>query len=209
MRGLSIKVAQGSIHVLVGGNGCGKSTVLRLFAGLLKAQRGKVVKDSGITQALLPQDPKTLFACDSIDEELHEWQERCGYLEEDVDEILERFGLAKMRERHPYDLSGGQQQKLAIAKLLLCKPKLLLLDEPTKGLDPMSASEIARIMRELARSGITVLFVTHDLDFALLTADSVTMLFDGEAACTEPSSSFFANNLVYKPHDMASLYGVC
>ena len=121
--------------------------------------------------------------------------------------MLCRFGLEGCEKRHPYDLSGGQQQKLAFAKLLLCKPELLLLDEPTKGLDPASCADVSTIVRDLAAEGCTVVFVTHDLDFALVTADEVSMLFDGETACTESAREFFANNLVYRPNAVSRLFG--
>lgn len=208
LRGIDLDVSRGSVHALVGGNGCGKTTLLKLMAGVFKPQRGRVSNDFALSQALLPQDPKALFVCDSVIEELREWQGRCGYEETDVRRALERFGLARHAGHHPYDLSGGQQQKLAFAKLLLCKPSLLFLDEPTKGLDPASCAEASRIVRDLADEGCTVVFVTHDLDFALVTADRVSMLFDGEIACTEPVGEFFANNLVYRPNASSRLFGV-
>ena len=118
-----------------------------------------------------------------------------------------RFCLDGFAARHPYDLSGGQQQKLAIAKLLLANPRLLFLDEPTKGLDPASCAELSRIVRALADKGKTVVLVTHDLDFALAVADVVSMLFDGDVACTEDSRRFFENNLVYRPNAESRLFG--
>ena len=112
-----------------------------------------------------------------------------------------------MGARHPYDLSGGQQQKLALAKLLLADPEVLFLDEPTKGLDPASCADFSRTVRELADEGKTIVFVTHDLDFAFVTADFVSMPFDGEIACTEPVQAFFANNIVYRPNAKSRLFG--
>ena len=207
LRGVDLRVRRGSVHALVGGNGSGKTTLLKLMAKVGSPQRGKVENDLVSAQALLPQDPKTLFVCDSVEEELAEWRERCGYTHEDERAMLTRFGLVGCEKRHPYDLSGGQQQKLAMAKLLLCEPELLFLDEPTKGLDPTSCAEISTIVRSLAAEGRTVVFVTHDLDFALVTADEVSMLFDGETACTEGAREFFANNLVYRPNGASRLFG--
>lgn len=207
LRGVDLGVRRGSVHALVGGNGSGKTTLLKLMAKVGSPQRGKVENDMVAKQALLPQDPKTLFVCDSVEEELAEWRERCGYTHEDERAMLTRFGLVGCEKRHPYDLSGGQQQKLAMAKLLLCEPELLFLDEPTKGLDPTSCAEISTIVRSLAAEGRTVVFVTHDLDFALVTADEVSMLFDGETACTEGAREFFANNLVYRPNGASRLFG--
>lgn len=207
LRGLDMEVARGSVHAVVGGNGCGKSTLLKLLAGVEKPQRGTVRNALASSQAYLPQDPKALFVCDSVAEELAEWRGRCGYSKADEQVALARFGLAEHARLHPYDLSGGQRQKLALAKLLLADPQLLFLDEPTKGLDPASCADEARLVRALADEGRTIVMVTHDLDFALACADEVSMVFDGELACTEPTGRFFQNNLVYRPNDASRLFG--
>ncbi len=199
LRGFDLEATAGCIHAIVGGNGCGKSTLLRVIAGVLKPERGRVDNRLAACQALLPQDPKTLFVCDSVADELHEWQKACGYDDSAVDDALLCFGLAGRATSHPYDVSGGEQQKLAFAKLLLAEPELLLLDEPTKGLDAPSKLTVGRMLRERARAGTTIVMATHDLSFAALVSDTVTMVFDGEAACTEPAADFFANNLFYRP----------
>ncbi len=207
LRGIDMDIARGGVHAIVGGNGCGKTTLLRCLAGVAKPQRGRISNSLARSQAMLPQDPKALFVCDSVSEELMEWSNRCGYDRAAADAMVRRFGLDGLDARHPYDLSGGQQQKLAIAKLLLANPELLFLDEPTKGLDPASCAELSRIVRGLADEGKTIVLVTHDLDFALVTADAVSMLFDGEVACTEVARDFFANNLVYRPNAQSRLFG--
>ena len=111
------------------------------------------------------------------------------------------LGLSGCGSRHPYDLSGGQQQLLALAKLTLTRPRLLLLDEPTKGLDPESKLVVARVLEEAVEDGVTVLMATHDLTFAALTADELTLLFDGECACSQPVEEFFSDNLFYCPYE--------
>ena len=199
LRGFDLRVAQGSIHALIGGNGCGKSTMLRVIAGVQKLDRGACVNVLAQRQALLPQDPKGLFVCDTVHEELAEWQHSCGYADADVDAIAQAFGLAERLSNHPYDLSGGQQQPLALAKLLLTKPSLLLLDEPTKGLDPQTKCQVAKAIQGQACAGVTVVMATHDLPFAALVADEATMLFDGESAATQSAPEFFADNLFYRP----------
>lgn len=200
LRGFDLRVAQGSIHALIGGNGCGKSTLLRVIAGVQKLDRGACVNVLAQRQALLPQDPKGLFVCDTVQEELSEWQHACGYADADVDAIAQAFGLAERLSNHPYDLSGGQQQQLlALAKLLLTKSSLLLLDELTKGLDPQTKCQVTKAIQEQARAGVTVVMATHDLPFAALVADEATMLFDGESAATQPAPEFFADNLFYRP----------
>jgi len=199
LRGLDVTVAVGSIHALIGGNGAGKSTLLQLIAGTLKQQRGTVTNPLQQAQAFLPQNPKALFVCDTTSEELREWQDGCGYTDEAVAATVARFGLEALLEQHPYDLSGGQQQRLALAKLLLTDPQLLLLDEPTKGLDAQTKCAIARLLLELRDNGVTIVMATHDLAFVQVLSDTATMLFDGQAVCTEPASEFFADNLFYRP----------
>ena len=207
LRGVDVRVRRGSVHAFVGGNGCGKSTLLKVLAGVLKPQRGRLNNTLRASQAMLPQDPKALFVCDSVAEELDEWRQRCGYTPADERAMMERFNLATHASQHPYDLSGGQQQKLAFAKLLLTGASLLFLDEPTKGLDAQACADAVRIVRELADEGRTVVLVTHDLDFAYACADEVSMLFDGEVACTQPTSEFFEENLVYRPNEESRLFG--
>lgn len=199
LRGFDLRVTQGSIHALIGGNGCGKSTLLRVIAGVQKLDRGACVNVLAQRQALLPQGPKGLSVCDTVQEELAEWQHACGYADADIDIIAQAFGLAERLSNHPYDLSGGQQQLLALAKLLLTKPSLQLLDEPTKGLDPQTKCQVAKAIQGQACAGVTVVMATHDLPFAALVADEATMLFDGESAATQPAPEFFADNLFYRP----------
>ena len=207
LRGVDIAIERGCVHAIVGGNGCGKSTLLKALAGILRPQRGRVDNACAARQAYLPQDPKTLLVCDTVAEELSEWQARVGYRSDDVRRLTARLGLSGLDEQHPLDLSGGQQQKLALAKLLLCDPELLFLDEPTKGLDPAGTAEVIHILRSLADEGRAVVLVTHDLDVAFAVADEVSLLFDGEVACTEPVRTFFERSLLYRPHDRARLYG--
>ena len=207
LRGVDLAVRRGTIHLIVGGNGCGKSTLLAALAGVRAPQRGSVDNALAGRQALLPQDPKALFVCDTVAEELAEWHDRCGYTAAEERALVARLSLTGLEGASPLDLSGGQQQKLALAKLLLTKPELLFLDEPTKGLDPASAAECAEMLHELADAGCTIVGVTHDLDFACAVADEVSMLFDGEIACTEPARAFFAHNLIYRPHDASRFFG--
>jgi energy-coupling factor transporter ATP-binding protein EcfA2 len=199
LRGCDFSVFPGEIHAVVGGNGCGKSTLLRAVAGVLASERGVVRNGLASRQALLPQDLRALFVCDSLLEELLEWSEGGGYDEDAAREALGRIGLSSFPERHPFDLSGGQQQLLGLSKLLLVRPWLLLLDEPTKGLDAASRRAVARLLLEQSRAGMTIVLATHDLAFVALVADRVSMLFSGEVACTEEASDFFAGNLFYRP----------
>lgn len=198
LRGLDASFAAGWIHAIAGGNGCGKSTLLSVLAKTAKLQRGRFKRDTA-SSALLPQNPKALLVAETADDELMEWSGSCGYSADDAREMAVRVGLAGLEGRHPYDLSGGQQQLLALAKLLLVKPELLLLDEPTKGLDLASRRIVARMLREHVDAGGTVIMATHDLDFAEQTVDDVALMFDGEFACMEPTADFFRGNMFFRP----------
>lgn len=198
LRGLDLEVRQGEVHALVGGNGCGKSTLLALIAGTRRAQRGEV-RSAISAKAMLPQDPKALFAEERVDEELMEWAHIGGYSADEVQAMMGELGVADRADLHPYDLSGGQRQMLALGKLLLVHPRLLLLDEPTKGLDRAARERVAGMIEAARRDGVTVIVSTHDLAFVRRVADRVSLMFDGELACTEPVGEFFRNNLFYRP----------
>lgn len=202
LRGLDLHVCAGSVHALVGGNGCGKTTALMCAAGALRPVRGHV-RNASHAQALLPQDPKALMVCDTVEAELREWQQRCGYDDDAVDRMVARFHLESVLQRHPFDTSGGQQQSIALAKLLLTDPDLLLLDEPTKGLDVPARRMLASTVRDLHQAGVTVVLATHDLAFVAAVSQTVTMLFDGQAASTESCGRFFQRNVFFRPSQAA------
>lgn len=197
LRGLDAAFSAGAVHAVVGGNGCGKSTMLSVLAKTVKLQRGHMERGAG-SAALLPQNPKALLVAETVRDELMEWASTCGYDEAAARERAASLGLSGLDGRHPYDLSGGQRQLLALAKLLLIGPELLLLDEPTKGLDLASRRIIACALRDHAKAGGTVIMATHDLDFAEQVADDIAMMFDGEIACMEPPADFFADNVFYR-----------
>lgn len=198
LKGCNLTVQKGTLHAIVGGNGCGKSTLLALAAGTMRPERGRIKAPLRESQGFIPQDPKALFVCDSVAEELRDWQRACGYGDEEIDAMMRRLKLQGLENLHPYDLSGGQQQLLAFAKVLLTRPKLLLLDEATKGLDTKAKLMVAKLCRALTAEEVTIVMATHDLPFAACAADAITMLFDGEDACTETPSEFFRNNLFYR-----------
>ncbi len=200
IRDMSFEVREGEIFCLLGGNGSGKSTTLGLASGVLKENSGKIevfgkkIKDhkGGALYrecvAMLPQDVQTLFIYDTVKEELKEV--------EFSPEMLP-FDLSPLEDRHPYDLSGGEQQLLGLAKVLSAKPKLLLMDEPTKGLDAYAKKEIAGVLRELKKRGLTILFVTHDVEFAAAVADRCALVFRGEVTSEGETHEFFAANNFY------------
>jgi len=197
LRGLSLQVRQAGVHALVGNNGSGKSTVLATMAGVLRPQRGSVRNECRRSQALLPQDPKVLLSCPSVREELMEWMPPTASATA-LDQTLATVGLpASLLDRHPYDLSGGQQQLVALGKLLVTEPRLLLLDEPTKGLDEPSRAAVAAVVTKAAREGVAVVLATHDMAFVRQVADTVSLLFDGQVAVTEQIDKYLSHLWLY------------
>lgn len=197
LRGASLSVRRGEVHAILGGNGGGKTTLLHLLCGALRPGRGRIRREKDCRLGLLSQSPKALLTCDSVLDELRECREIGQYGDGEIHEMLLRFGLGGLETRHPYDLSGGEQQKLALAKLLLLDPALLLLDEPTKGMDAPAKQALAEDFRRLQAEGKTLVLVTHDVEFAARAADRCSLLFDGGVVCTEARRSFFSTNLFY------------
>ena len=196
LRGVNLSVEEGTCHALVGGNGCGKSTLLGMVAQAVRPARGKVSNRHAKSLGLLPQSPKALLSCETVEAELMAWSQSSGYGREQMDDLCERIGLggdARIMKRHPYDLSGGQQQLLACAKLILARPQMLLLDEPTKGLDPNVRAALARLLFDVLQDGATVLVATHDMGFVRSMCNEVSLLFDGQVSCTLPCEEFFAS----------------
>lgn len=213
LRGFSLNAYSGEILCVLGGNGTGKTTMLGVISGLLKQYRGKVVINGKKIEAfkakelyrnniaLLPQNPKALFVCDTV---LGDLEEAATVLRLDKDtlraeinRIAKELGITKFFERHPYDLSGGEQQKVALAKLLLLKPKIVLLDEPTKGLDAESKEELGKILKKLCSKDVAMVIVTHDIEFAAEYADQCAMMFDGDIVSEGKPNEFFAGNNFY------------
>ncbi len=211
LKGAGFGVRQGEIFALLGANGAGKSTLLSVIAGLRRPYMGRVLaegkdirryKNGSLYRLLacLPQNPQTVFACDSLEAEFAEMQRHlpnAGAAAKRAEGLCDTFGLSGLLHRHPYDLSGGEQQKAALVKILLAQPHILLLDEPTKGMDPAAKADFARILAGLKAQGMTILLVTHDVDFAAETADRCGLLFDGAAAGLDTPEAFFSGNYFY------------
>ncbi|OUO48171.1 hypothetical protein B5F79_02155 [Olsenella sp. An285] len=197
LRQLDLSVGEGEVRAIVGSNGCGKSTLLSVLAGALWPARGRVTNALRESQALLPQTPRALLSRETVADELMDWSRAGGYGRAEADLALGRMGLADAAGRHPYDLSGGQQQLLALEKLLLVRPRLLLLDEPTKGLDRAARERMARRLVSARSEGTTILVATHDMGFVRAAADSVSLMFDGGMAVTEPTDEYFASSWLW------------
>ena len=205
LRGVTAEIPVGSIYAIVGGNGAGKSTTLRAVCGICRAYRGKLkifgkpvekYKTSelfGGILAMLPQDPKSLFVKKTVREDLEEMTSDKAL----IAQLAATCQIEKFLDSHPYDLSGGEQQRAALAKVLLTQPKLLLLDEPTKGIDSFFKETFAGILQELKAKGITIIMVSHDVEFCARYADLVSMFFDGQILTTDTPRRFFGNNSFY------------
>lgn len=196
LKGTTLNVPRGSVYGILGGNGAGKSTLLNLLTGYYKAYSGKIKidsKDIKNSVAMLPQDPKCLFVKNTVIEEMREMTAD----EDEITRIVALTGIEKLLDRHPYDLSGGEIQKVGLAKVLLCRPKLLLLDEPTKGLDCFYKTAFADILHKLKETGVTIIMVSHDIEFCCRYTDICAMLFDGQVVTCNYSGNFFAKNSFY------------
>lgn len=203
--GVDVSFKEGRITAILGGNGAGKSTMLKLIAGIIEPVRGKIISNKRII--MLPQDPKAVFTEVSVEEELAEVLMDKGNgiynnmpmedKREIVEQIIEEFGLNDIRKNNPYDISGGQQEKLAIAKVLLLKPEVLLLDEPTNGLDPYFKKTLGKLLKKINAGGVTIIIVSHDLEFVDSFCDDVIMLFDRKVAAQDSTHKFLRDNMFY------------
>ena len=205
LRGLNLRVPRGSLFAILGGNGTGKSTALKAVCGSVKAYRGSI-EILGKRQrdyrprelfrgclSMLPQDPRSLFVKETVLEDLQEM----GAEQAAVEEIAALCRITELLSANPADLSGGELQRAALAKVLLRKPKLLLLDEPTKGMDSIFKAEFAAILDRLCREGVTVVMVSHDVEFCAEYAQLVGLFFDGQLITTGTPQTLFGSNSFY------------
>ena len=209
---LSLDIYSGELLTILGGNGAGKSTLLQVMAGLKKPQRGKVYfngqdilrieeEERYSKIGYLAQNPMLYFIYETVEEELYRRAEMLKTRVEGINGLLKEyvdlFSLEPLMKRHPYDLSGGEKQKLALATVLLSKPKVLLLDEPTKGLDPTFKINFQNMLDKLVKTGITIIMVSHDIEFTAGNTYSCALLFNGEITSKDTSSNFFSENYFY------------
>ncbi len=191
IKGMSLEIKSGEIYALIGGNGTGKTTALSVLGGIYNPYRGKIKTTGDV--AVLPQNPQTLFVKNTVSDELCEMTER----DELISYVVSVCELGEILSKHPYDLSGGQMQRVALAKVLLKEPDILLLDEPTKGFDAHYKMKFADILRKLKNGGITVILVSHDIEFCAEIADRCGMMFDGKIVSEGTPQEFFAGKSFY------------
>lgn len=214
IRDLSLEVKKGEFLCILGGNGTGKSTALSLLAGIRRPWRGrmllegkdvrkrKALRSEGPKTVMLPQDPRHLFVRDTVREDLMEMFDGGilsgrGEQRDRVEEIAEIMEIGHLMSMHPYDLSGGEQQRAALAKVLLKEPEILLLDEPTKGLDGYYKQKLAETFKLLKERGTAIVMVSHDIEFCAAYADRCALFFDGSIVSCGPAEQFFVGNSFY------------
>lgn len=214
VRDLSLQVKKGELFCILGGNGTGKSTTLSLLSGIHRPYRGKIFLQGRDIRKIpekelfhhflgvLPQNPQSLFVGNTVEEDLWEMVNNLSPLKrkehkEKIEQVVEDTEIGHLLHMHPYDLSGGEQQRAALAKVLLLEPEILLLDEPTKGLDGFYKSKLAGIFKRLQEKGITILMVSHDIEFCASYADTCAMFFDGAVVTACDSREFFTGNSFY------------
>ena len=199
VKGLDITVRRGEFMALLGGNGAGKTTSLHLLSGALTPQRGEVKRTGRI--GALPQNPQALFVKKTVRDDLYEVFDGQridpALKERRIAQAVSLCRLTELLDRHPYDLSGGEQQRAALCKVLLLDPEILLLDEPTKGLDAEFKQELASILRELTAGGVTILMVSHDVEFCARYAHRCALFFDGSIVTEGAPRAFFSGNSFY------------
>ena len=213
LRDLSLSVRKGEICSILGGNGAGKTTMLSVISQKRKYNMGSIKicgkelnKYKGIelfehNMAVLPQNPQSLFVFETLKRDLEEVFVNSKLPKKEIEErvlsMAKKLGIDSLLERHPYDLSGGEMQKAALAKILLLEPKLILLDEPTKGMDALSKENMGNILRELTAEGATILMVTHDIEFCAKYSDHCMLFFDGYIVSEGTPKKFFSENSFY------------
>lgn len=205
VRDLNLKVQKGELFCLLGGNGTGKSTTLRLLGRIRKPYRGKFFLNGkelgtyreselyGKLLGILPQNPQSLFVKDTVEKDLREMSGDTERLRD----VIEKTEIRHLLGSHPYDLSGGEQQRAALAKVLLLDPEIILLDEPTKGLDGFYKKKLAQILKGLTAEGKTILMVSHDIEFCAEYGDTCALFFHGSVVTSAPAREFFAGNSFY------------
>ena len=205
LKNTSLNVNCGEIFTLFGGNASGKSTLLNLMSGLNRPYKGKIkilgkdistYKNNSLYQhciSFLPQDPKSVFTSDTIRADY----EQTKASDEQKEKIIKQLEISNLLDRHPLDLSGGELQKCALARLILNNPQILLLDEPTKGMDEFYKDKLGKYLMELKSEEKTIIIVSHDIEFAAKCSDRCAMLFDGEISLPADPHTFFSENYFY------------
>ncbi len=209
LKGVSISFEAGQLTAIMGRNGSGKTTLLKNIIGLLRPQNGVVelhgqdtrhweVQTIARTVGYVPQNPDTLLFADTVREEI-EFTRRYhpSSSRADTDALLEQLGLMHLQAHYPRDLSGGERQRAALAAILIGNPQVLLLDEPTRGLDYQQKKRLAQFLRDMVGAGKAVIMVTHDVELAARCADRVVLMGDGQIVLDGPMREIMRQSMVF------------
>ncbi|MCZ3367126.1 MULTISPECIES: ABC transporter ATP-binding protein [Methanobacterium] len=227
LRGVFLDIKKGEFISIFGGNGTGKTTLLQILSGIIKPQKGKIKLKKGIKVGYVHQNPMVHFWRDTVQEELslnfleklednnsskfrrlQKYMPQNSHeninsnnnqiiLDSEKEKLIEFFGISHLLDKHPYDCSGGEKQKIAIVKSLLTKPDILFLDEPTKGLDPVSKLHLAYKLKKMQENGLTIVMATHDIEFAAEYSKRCMILFDGKIQIDNTPKAVFSSNNFY------------
>ncbi len=198
LKRISFKIYPEEYFVLFGGNGAGKSTLLKLMAGIHLPQRGTMHHHQSKPVGYVAQNPMAYFTKDTVGDQLRQRADDLNIKHSNYfTELIHEFNLEPIMDKHPFDISGGQQQQLVLALVLMADPDLILLDEPTKGLDPARKQTLGKWLKNLQLKGKTIFMVSHDIEFAAAHATRCGMLFDGEIIAMDHPTEFFTNNYYY------------
>lgn len=203
IKGINLSVYNQEFFCILGGNGTGKTTALSLISGLNTPYRGNItIKGKSISKikdlykgilGVLPQSPQSVFVKKTVFLDLMDMLPEEGKIKE----VATLCRIENLLDRHPYDLSGGEQQRAALAKILLMQPEILLLDEPTKGMDAHFKEDFAFILQDLKSQGVTIIMVSHDIEFCAKWADRCALVFDGNITSEGTPRTFFKGKSFY------------
>jgi energy-coupling factor transport system ATP-binding protein len=209
--GVSLQAARGELVAIMGRNGAGKTTLLRAIMGLIEPAHGRIVVEGRDITSMpteerarlvgyVPQDPRTLLFRETVADELR-WTLHNLRPHDTHDDLIQRtlkqLGIAHLTDAHPRDVSGGEQQRVALAAILVAEPHVLLLDEPTRGLDYQAKQALISVLRQLQAADHTILLVTHDVEFVAACADRVVLLGDGEVVVDGPPADIMNDSLIF------------
>lgn len=206
LRDVSLQIHKGEFVAVLGENGAGKSTMLKNMAGLLRPDRGKVIfkgkameqNNPGPLIAFLSQNPNDYLFQDTVEEELFFTLKNFGLPDDGiVEQLLDELKLSGVKLANPRDLSSGERQRVALASILAARPELLILDEPTRGLDYRLKSELGAFLAGLVTAGKSVVLVTHDVEFAAEYATRVVMMSDGNIVSAGPTHEVMEESVFF------------
>lgn len=221
LKDINLDIKEGDFTAVLGENGAGKSTLLKLVAGLLKPGRGKIYvrgKDTGKNgykeirkfMAYLSQNPNDYLFQETVEDELRFTLNNFGLQEENLlEDVFRKLRLERYRRRNPRDLSSGERQRVALASVLVTGPELIILDEPTRGIDVRLKAELGKFLQEEAAAGKTVMVVTHDVEFASEFADNIVIMFAGRIVSAGEKHAVLGKSIFYAPQIGKMCRGIC